>query len=101
MIEARLVSGIDVAFLANCWASVHLCTRRIHGIKIAMALAMRAGCVVLSFSVSDQEGLPDEQLAEICRLITEETQAWAAEHGLLGESRDEGSDLSDFVSIQV
>jgi len=71
-----------------------------HGCRVVSDIAVRAGCVVLSFEVeheatnkSDQEGL-----AEVCRLIRADVDAWAEENGMLD---DQAGAKENLLSVQV
>lgn len=56
------------------------------------SMAMRAGCVLISYeALVMEEGMDFE---EICNQVVEEARVWAAGHGLLDSS-------DDLVSIQV
>lgn len=77
-----------------------MCTKRSSQLLTASDPAARSGCVVISFSALDMQGLQGEELTELCKQITEEVKAWAAEHNLLGDGGDQGLD-GDLVTTQV
>lgn len=83
----------------QCFRSVHWCRIGVAGVPTKMAV--RAGCVVISFGLREDGAAPLECSQKISHMIEEEVQAWMREDLGLFDGNDDADAAQGSVSLQV